>query len=250
MDRNGFCHKFDCDAMKLDGFIGEGMPWRGDRSDPEFDEAEVATWLLVNGKAAIDASKVARTATDAAQRLGISRQTLHAWAKINDFPGRPGLFPIEEIREWDASRSKRVNQYASQEDIEKKPSSNGELSIKERRDLLKLQQEQGLLVEVIEVKRIMQLSTSYAIAELNLIAGKFESKLPAGTDEELVAIMRETIKQTVREACTILMEMDFRDDDDAKLMDDAEQSSALVHSGNQELQSNDRRRMGSICSRW
>ena len=87
------------------------------------------------------------------------------------------------------------------------------------------------LVEVSEVNRIMQLSTSYAVAELNLIAGKFESKLPAGTDEELVAIMRETIKQTVREACTILseMEMDYRDDDDAKLMGDAEPSVELVH---------------------
>ena len=83
MDRDEFCHKFDCDEMKLDGFIGEGMPWHGDRIDPEFDEAEVATWLLVNGKAAIDNSKVARTVTDAAQRLGISRQTLHTWVKID-----------------------------------------------------------------------------------------------------------------------------------------------------------------------
>ncbi len=137
---------------------------------------------------------------------------------MDGFPGRPGFYPLLEIREWNDSRDKKVNQFATKAEVEKNSSSNRELSIKERRDLLKLQQEQGLLVEVAEVNRIMRLSTSYAVAELNLIAGKFESKLPAGTDEELVAIMRETIKQTVREACTILseMEMDFRDDDDAK----------------------------------
>ena len=231
MDRHEFCHKFDCDEMELEAFIEEGMPWHGEQSDLEFDEAEVATWLLVNGKAAINTSKVARSATDAAQRLGISRQTLHTWAKIDSFPGRPGLFPIDEIREWDASRSKRVNQYATQGDVKEKSSSNGELSIKEQRDLLKLQQEQGLLVEVAGVKRIMQLSTSYAVAELNLIAGKFESRVPAGTDEELVAIMRDIIKQTVREACLILseMEMDYRNDHDAKLMEDVEPSAELVH---------------------
>ena len=86
-------------------------------------------------------------------------------------------------------------------------------------------------MEVSEVNRIMRLSTSYAVAELNLIAGKFESKLPAGTDEELIAIMRETIKQTVREACTILseMEMDFRDEDNTKSMEDSEPPAELVH---------------------
>ncbi len=137
--------------------------------------------------------------------------------------------PTSRLRE---SHDKRVNQYATQGDVEKKPSSDRELTIKEQRDLLKLNEERGLLVEVSEVNRIMQLSTSYAVAELNLIAGKFEARIPAGTDEELVAIMRETINQTVREACTILseMEMDYRDDEDnTKSMEDAEQSSELVH---------------------
>ncbi len=70
MDRDEFCRKFDCGKMELEAFIEERMPWHGERSDPEFDEAEVATWLFVNGRATIDTSKVARTATDAAHRLG------------------------------------------------------------------------------------------------------------------------------------------------------------------------------------
>ena len=81
------------------------------------------------------------------------------------------------------------------------------------------------MVEAAEVKHLIQRSTAYAVAELNLIARKFEARIPAGTDEELIAIMRQTIKDTVRECCTILaeMEMDYRDDEDnTKSMEDVD----------------------------
>ncbi len=232
MDRHEFCRKFDCDEIELEAFIGEGMPWRGERSDPEFDESEVATWLYTSGRATIDATKIAQTATDAAQRLGISRQTLHTWAKIDGFPGRPGFYPIQEIVKWDAARNKRVNQYANQEDVEEKSSPNRELNIKEQRDLLKLQRERGELVEVAEVCRDIRRSYAYAVSELNLIAPKVESKLPADLDQELVRIIRDTIRQTVDEVRTIIAdhEYDYRNDEgNTKSMEGAEQSAELVH---------------------
>ena len=201
-----------------------------------FDEFGVASFpvprhAFVNGKATIDTSKVTRTATDAAHRLGISRQTLHTWAKVDGFPGRPGFYPIQEIVEWDATRNKRVNQYATQEDDKKESSSDRELSIKEQRDLLKLQKERGELVEVAEVCRDIQRAYAYAVSELNLIAPKVESKLPADLDQGLVRVIRDMINQTVNEVRTIIAdhEFNYRDDEDAKSMEDAEQSAELVH---------------------
>ncbi len=231
MDCDEFCRKFDCGKMELEAFIEERMPWHGERSDPEFDEPEVASWLFVNGKATIDTSKVARSATDAADRLGISRQTLHTWAKVDGFPGRPGFYPLREICDWNESRDKKLNQYTTEAEAEEK-SSDRSLSIKEQRDLLKLKQEQGELIEVAEVCRDIQRSYAYAVSELNLIAPKVESKLPADLDQELVRIIRDTIRQTLHEVRTILAdhEHNYRDDEDnTKSMENAEQSAELIH---------------------
>lgn len=212
MDRTGCCDRLSIDEARLEEFIALGMPWHGESADPEFDESECATWLFVNGKAEIDREKVCRTAVDATVKLGVSLRTLTAWSHLDGFPGRPGYYPIAEIEEWDVARNKKLNQHATQADVDDETCEK--LSVKERRDLLKLKREEGLLVEVEEVKRDVQRANACAVAELNLLSGKIESRLPAGLDLELVQIIRETIKATVAESLTILseQELDYKDD--------------------------------------
>ena len=76
------------------------------------------------------------------------------------------------------------------------------------------------MVEVEEVKRDIQRAYAYAVAELNLLSGKVESKLPAGIEGELVRIIRETIKHTVAECLTILAELEDKYEDDGLRVDD------------------------------
>ena len=76
-----------------------------------------------------------------------------------------------------------------------------------------------MLVEVEEVKRDIQRANACAVAELNLLPGKVESRLPAGLDGELVQIIRETIKQTVVESLTILSEQEDNYEDDDGLVE-------------------------------
>lgn len=205
MNGGEFRRQLGIDAVTFQAYLDEGLPWHGNEDNPEFDDVETATWLVQQGKVELDPTRVARSMQLAADQLGIGVGSFHRWAQLEGFPGRPGYYPLIEIKEWHDALA-----------VKTKPAKEkSSLSIKEQRDLLKLREEKGLLVEVSEVIRIMKLSTSYAVAELNLIAGKFESRVPAGTDEELIGIMRDIIKQTVREACTILseMEMDFREKD-------------------------------------
>ena len=221
MDRAEFCQRLGIDETALDGLIQEGLPWYGAEDNPEFDDSEVATWLVVHGKAEINQDRVARTASEAAVKLGIAKTTLYQWAHRKGFPGRTGYYPIDEIREWDSAQVKKLNQYATIEDVENRNGDKGQaVSVKERRDLLKLKKEQGLLVDVEEVKRDTQRANAYAVAELNLLSGKVESKLPAGLDGELVQIIRETIKDTVVECLTILAELENNYDDDEIRADD------------------------------
>lgn len=212
MNREEVCNRLGIDESKLDEFIAADMPWHGESQDPEFYEAECATWLVVNGKAEVDRDKVSRTATEASEKLGVARQTLHAWSRMDGFPGRPSYYPIDEIREWDAAKNKRLNQHATQDDAEGK--SREKLSVKDRRDLLKLQKEEGLLVEFEVVKRDIQRANSYMIGELNLLPGKVESKLPAGLEANLVQIIRAAIKDTVAECLRIMSEHegDYKED--------------------------------------
>lgn len=206
MNSGEFLERLGIDAATLQTYLDDGLPFRGSEDDPEFDDSETATWLVRHGKVELDPTRVACSMEAAAGQLGIGVGSFHRWAQLEGFPGRPSYYPLAEIKQW----------HDEIKEAKSPAKEKGPLSIKEQRDLLKLREESGLLVEVVEVNRIMQLSTSYAVAELNLISGKFESRVPAGTDEELVAIMRDIIQSTVREACTILseMEMDFQNQRD------------------------------------
>lgn len=207
MNREEICHRLGIDETHLERLIAEGMPAHGEPPEEVFDEPEVATWLYRNGKAQIDRDEVSVTTAEAAERLGIHRRTLLDWCKKDGFPGRSGYYPIGAIRDWDAARTKKVNQYATIEEEQERPEKKEQLSIKEQRDLLKLEKERGELIEVDEVRRTLARGVSYAVSELGLIAGRVESRLPAGLDADLVRIIRDTIKTTVEEACTIVSEI-------------------------------------------
>jgi len=212
MDKAQFSMEFGVSDSEIEQYIDEGMPCRGDRDELEFDTSKVATWLVAAGKAEIDRDKVASTKTGAAEKLGVTEKTFGLWTQIDGFPGRIGYYPIADIRSWNETRDKKVNQYATTDEL--RPKDNADLSIKEQRDLLKLEQERGLLVEVEEIKRDVQRAYAYAVAELNTLAGKVESQLPAGIDDEIVRIIREVINRGIRESLTILAEQELMFEDD------------------------------------
>ena len=204
MNRAELCELLDIDETQLDCYLTEGMPHDGNSPDEEFEEEEVSTWLLTAGKAELDRDQVATTVAEAAKRLGCTWNTLRGWIGLEGFPGDLGYFPIAEIEEWNLSRVKKVNQHADTEDV--KQNEHRELSIKERRDLLKLKKEESELLDAGRVKRMLQRLGSYLVSELNTLAGRIESRLPAGTSEEMVAIMRETTQQVVIECREIISE--------------------------------------------
>ena len=77
MDRRELCDALRFEESKLDGLIEAGMPWHGDSEDPEFDETEVASWLVATGRAEIDPSKVATSSVPHGYRWLVERIRNH-----------------------------------------------------------------------------------------------------------------------------------------------------------------------------
>lgn len=207
MRRADLCDLLGVTETRLEEWITAGLPCTGERPDEEFEQAEVATWLYQTGRAEIDRDNVATNGDDASRRLGISRRTLTEWQHLPGFPGRSGYFPINDIMRWNEQRDKKVNQYATQSESDENKKRRPDLTIKEQRDLLKLQQERGELVEIDVVTGVLSRGVAFAKAELALIAGKVESRLPAELGDDLVRLIREQINRAVDEACTLISEM-------------------------------------------
>ncbi len=215
MNIDEICQHLGVDEAKIEEWMTLGLPFEGTKRKPEFNEYKVTAWLLEEGIAQLDDNRVAKSLNETAKRLGFNFKTVHGWSQQYDFPGCPGYYPLEKIDAWQKSRqaTRRINQYMSVgQAFEKtngtKPESNGEehLTIKQRRDLLKLKQEEGELVLIEEVRADMARAHSFIITQLNQIAGKIEVSLPASLDEDTVHLIRDTVKKEIKECCEIIAE--------------------------------------------
>jgi hypothetical protein len=200
MNAKTVCETLEVSRAKLNEWIAEGLPWSGKDRNKQFDEPELVSWLLSNGKAEL--GNFTTVAAEAARELGVSPPQFSRWTKKPGFPGWKGYYPIDEIRDWRAQCPGPGRPRSAA-----KIAPTGQVDYAEELRRLRVEKALERLIDVRDVNRETLRAQQISTEHLGKLSATIEARLPSGLPASVVNIILSTTKNTVDAALGIISEM-------------------------------------------
>jgi phage terminase Nu1 subunit (DNA packaging protein) len=212
------------DAKRLAKWIKSGLPVRGKGAKERFDPEAVERWLIENDQAKpasapAPTGRVCTTRAAAAAELGVDIRTLAEWLNDPTFPGKAGSpgrsdghFPLDEIRTWRSAK------------FENAPGGNDELGrlrilqlqTKVEREQLELARELGRIVDVEDVRNLLEAGVATAKSILDQLPEQVLANLPGKLSKEIKNKIRELAQSKIEQAYTVLESLSREDEEEVE----------------------------------
>lgn len=207
MNSADLCASLNITKAKLDGFIRQGLPCSGTGAKRTFEEPAVIAWLLANDLAE-PTQVIFDTTREVADHFGEPHENVRKWFSRSNCPGKPGCYVLADIEDWVENDKLGKGKYPRQK---KDDPESDRLSISDELKLIKLESARGQVISLEEVKSEFVRQQTMIRSELSTINAKIESRLPGEISQDLRAMIRDVVTETVETCYATFREILERD---------------------------------------